>query len=122
MQKCPHCSEPGVSIWAKYKAGGANPAICRCCGKPSSIDGAILGILGGVFHMLFLGSALAAFYYWAWWPLIVFLTIYILSESFMVTCFPLKAMTGLQVKKERKFFYIFMIAFAFAMLIAGLFF
>ncbi len=39
MFSCPHCQEPSISIWAKYWAGTADPAMCRYCKKPSSIPG-----------------------------------------------------------------------------------
>jgi len=36
---CPHCQEPSISIWAKHRAGTADPAICRYCNEPTSIPG-----------------------------------------------------------------------------------
>ncbi len=41
MFSCPHCQEPSISIWAKYWAGTADPAMCRYCKKPSSIPGLV---------------------------------------------------------------------------------
>ena len=39
MVNCPHCQESSISLWAKYRAGTADPAICRYCNEPSSIPG-----------------------------------------------------------------------------------
>jgi len=39
LVNCPHCQESSISLWAKYCAGTADPAICRYCKKPSSIPG-----------------------------------------------------------------------------------
>ena len=39
MFSCPHCQEPSITLWAKFWAGTADPAICRYCKNPSSIPG-----------------------------------------------------------------------------------
>jgi len=36
---CPHCEKLSIGLWAKYRAGTADPAICRYCNEPSSIPG-----------------------------------------------------------------------------------
>ncbi len=39
MFSCPHCEKLSIGLWAKYRAGTADPAICRYCNEPSSIPG-----------------------------------------------------------------------------------
>ncbi len=39
MFSCPHCEKLSIDLWAKYRAGTADPAICRYCNEPSSIPG-----------------------------------------------------------------------------------
>ena len=88
---CPHCNKPGVSTWSKAMAGTALAAKCRICGKPSSISGRILWVVGALFHFIFIGASIASFYYWNWLPLIAALVVYVLFHIFLVKYAPLKA-------------------------------
>ena len=117
---CPHCNESGISAWSKFMAGTAVPAKCKICGKPSSVSGGILGTMGAVFHFIFIGAAIASFYYWNWWPLIISLVVYVLLELCVIKWIPLKALSEEQVASSKKSFYIFIAVFILLIIFAGL--
>ena len=106
MVKCPHCNESGISSFSKLKAGIANPAICKICGRPSSISGNTLGISGGIFHLLFISAAVISFYYWSLLPLIGLVFLYLITGFIFVKWLPLKPLTESQVKKNKRNFYL----------------
>jgi hypothetical protein len=120
MFSCPNCNELGVSAWAKFRASTATPAVCIYCGKPSSMGGNILGAFGGIFHLLFLAFTFTAFYYWSFWPLISYCFLFMSVNMAMVKWTPLKSLTEAQVKKSRRYFYIFVIIFVLLVIAAGI--
>jgi len=101
-------------------AGTAVPAKCKLCGMPSSVSGGILGTMGAVIHFIFIGSAIASFYYWNWWPLLFSFVVYVLLELCMIKWVPLKALSEEQVVSSRKSFYIFIAVFVLVVIFVGL--
>lgn len=120
MVKCPHCNEYGISSWSKWKAGIANPAICKFCGKHSSISGNTLGISGGIFHLLFITAAVISFYYWSLLPFLGLAFLYLITGFIFVKWIPLKPLTESQVKKNKRISFIFIAIFIILIVLIGL--
>ena len=117
---CPHCQEDGVTFVSKFFSGTANPARCRQCGKASSISGLTLGATGGVLHVVFLGAAIASFFFWSWWPLILTIVTFVMLFLGLTKWAPLKSMTESDVKKERISLYVFIGVLVLLVALAGL--
>ena len=55
MLICPHCNEPGIRPWAKYRASAADPAVCQICRENSCIRPSVetastlLYVIAGMF-------------------------------------------------------------------------
>jgi len=118
---CPHCENDGISFWSKLVSGPATPARCKLCGKSSSTSGFLLGATGFLFHIAFLGAAIASFFYWSWWPLTIAALTFILFNIFLTKWAPLKAMTEAQVKKEKVLAYVFIGALVLLVILAGVY-
>ena len=101
MFTCPHCSKDGITFFSKLKAGESNPAKCLNCGKYSSIKGNILGIIGGLFHLLFIVALAVAFLQSSFIPLVILGLTFIVTEFFIVKFAPLMPYTAKEVKKNK---------------------
>ncbi len=114
MFSCPHCQEPSISIWAKYWAGTADPAMCRYCKKPSSIPGFVETASTWLYAIAFL-FALMTFAFDAMKVardtqasvtnpaalLVGLLVFYVAVEAAKVFWVPLQALSGNEVEKRQ---------------------
>lgn len=90
MFQCPVCSEPTISLWAKWNAYTWYPATCSNCGAKIVTGGFVNQVFGMI--LFFCGGILpwVAIFSKSWVPIIALLFIYIAFEAVALKFFPLQ--------------------------------
>ena len=99
---CPHCQQPGVTLFAKAISAPYQPARCSSCGALSTEPMwpiRIAGVVHGVAPFVIVGGA---FMLWSWWPVFVYLGASLLFHVVLVFTLPLKPMTTAAVRSAKR--------------------
>jgi len=118
---CPHCNEDGIPALSKFFARTAFPARCALCNKPSSTSSLVRWISGPVFYFVYLGAAIASFFYRSWWPILIAGVAHLLFDACTTKWAPLIATTDDQVNQKRKYFYVFIGSLILLVVLSGVF-
>jgi len=96
---CPHCSTRGISAIKKWFAGKAFPLSCSNCGKLSSVSGVLLSAVTGIFYFVFLAAAWFSLSFQSWLPIVLSITLYIVTKFILVWYAPLIPTSETEVRK-----------------------
>lgn len=99
---CPHCRDPGVTLFAKAISAPYQPARCKLCGALSSEPMwpiRVAGVVHGVAPFLIIAVALMLR---SWWPVVAYLGASLLFHIALVFTLPLKPTTAAAVRSAKR--------------------
>jgi len=99
--KCPHCHEPGITFFWKWRSSKKYPASCVQCGKASHGIGWWVLLYWELTSCILIAVTVISPLFSRWWSFIaVTIVAFFFIESIRVISFPMVPLKNKKIDKE----------------------